>query len=109
MTTRTPYNPSHVTHCRQCGAELTTAGQWCNAECEKTWRWAAHQYTETVNGIVVGGDDSSYEFWPYAEDACRAEWKMVAGGCFASDAEAVEWFEQEYPDWFIRGVEMRVK
>lgn len=107
-TNRTPYDPHRVTCCRQCSAPLSGDSQWCSAECEKAWRWAAQADTDEARGVIVGGQDHGYEFWPYAEHAHLANWNVIAWGCFASDDEAIAWFKTNHPEWFARGVEMRV-
>ena len=61
------------------------------------------------SALRVGGRGSDYEFWPYEKDAHLAKWTRIAYGNFSSGAEAVAWFRTEYPEWFARGVEMRVR
>lgn len=95
--------------CRQCGGGADTDAQWCSKECEKAWRWAAQAYTDEVRGVIIGGQDRTYEFWPKPEHERLAKWTWIARGCFPNDEEAVAWFREQYPEWFARGVEMRVR
>lgn len=95
--------------CRNCSKPLELmADYFCNAECKKTYQFAANAYTDKVNGVVIGGDFDRYEFWPYQKDAHLAESLPLAKNYFDNDESAVEWFRQEKPEWFARGVEMRV-
>lgn len=68
---------------------------------------AYQQYTDDVNGTVIGGFSHPYEFWidePYPL-CCK---RKVASNWFEDDEEAIAWFKENYPDEYKRGVEMRV-
>ncbi len=55
---------------------------------------------EEVNGHIIGGDNSPYEFW---NDEGR-----FARGHFGSDDEAVEYVRDNYPEKYAAGFELRV-
>ena len=57
---------------------------------------------EQVNGIIIGGDTQPYEFW--SKDGKE----RIDRGHFENDETAIAWFKERYPEWFQRGVEMRV-
>lgn len=65
-------------------------------------RGATSPFDEEVNGIIVGGYAVKYEFWT------RDGKQRIAREYCNSDADAVAWFKENYPDWFATGVEMRV-
>ena len=69
-------------------------------------------WDDDVDGIVIGDVTFPYEFWIKEP---RPEWqhkrgvplRKVAGRSFKNDADAVEWFRENYPAEFKQGVEMR--
>lgn len=60
---------------------------------------------EEVNGIIIGGDGYTYEFWTLNEEFGD---HRIARDHFENDIEAMKWFKEKYPDWYAKGVEMRV-
>jgi hypothetical protein len=60
---------------------------------------------EDVNGTIIGDVTFPYEFWTVGQEFGQ---NCIDKGFFPGDDEAVEWFKDKYPEWFRRGVEMRV-
>lgn len=60
---------------------------------------------EEVRGTIVGRYTRPYQFWTKDEPNGQ---RCIARGHFENDDEAVAWFKESHPDWFKRGVEMRV-
>jgi len=60
---------------------------------------------EDVNGTIIGAVTWPYEFWTTGEE--HGNWRIDCN-YFENDEDAVAWFKEKYPDWFKRGVEMRV-
>lgn len=95
--------------CRNCTKPLELIKDcFCGDECRRTYRARANAYTEEVNGVIIGGNYNTYEFWPHQKDAHLAESLPIAKATFDDDEQAIEWFHQQQPEWFARGVEMRV-
>ena len=59
--------------------------------------------TETVRGTIIG-DMSPYYRYKFYSNGKPIHYDFVH---FDTDAEAVHWFSQNYPDHFKAGVEMR--
>ena len=60
--------------------------------------------TETVNGTIIGDAPPYYRYKFYTDDGALIHYNFVH---YETDAEAVAWFKENYPDHFKRGVEMR--
>lgn len=56
-------------------------------------------YTDDVNGIIIGQFANPYEFWQNGN--------RLAKGYFIDDDSAVDWFKKQFPVEFKMGVEMR--
>jgi len=69
------------------------------------------EYTDDVNGTIIGGLSVPYEFWI---DEPRPEWvtrngkRRVAKGYFENDEQAIGWLKEHCHAEFAAGCEMRV-
>ena len=62
-------------------------------------------YTDDVNGVVIGDITFPYEFWTIHEPFGQ---HRIDRNFFQNDEEAIAWFKEKYPDYFKQGIEMRV-
>ena len=58
---------------------------------------------EEVHSVVIG----SYSDERYYSFHNRMTGVEITSGWFASDTDAITWFQKKWPDAFSRGVEMR--
>jgi hypothetical protein len=70
-------------------------------------------YTDDVNGIIIGEVQFPYEFWideprPEYQDKRGIPKRRVTAKWFENDEQAVGWFKAHYPAEYKHGVEMRV-
>lgn len=72
-------------------------------------QWKALQFEEEVRGIIVGPECKHRVFvcHYYIIPGVPGVHKVRCDHC-ETDAEAIEWFAAEYPEYFANGAEMRV-
>jgi hypothetical protein len=58
-------------------------------------------YTDDVNGCVIGAVTFPYEFWTL--DGKR----RIDRGFFENDSEAEAWIKEKYPAEYKQGIDMR--
>jgi len=60
---------------------------------------------EDVNGCIIGDVTFPYQFWTSGEE--YGDW-CIYKSYFTDDDAAIAWFKERYPEWYAKGVEMRV-
>lgn len=60
---------------------------------------------EDVSGTIIGDVTFPYQFWTINEPYGNS---CIAKNFFKSDEDAISWFKNNFPDWYKKGVEMRI-
>lgn len=60
---------------------------------------------EDVSGTIIGDVTFPYQFWTVNEPFGQT---CIDKSYFTDDDAAIAWFKERYPEWFKKGVEMRV-
>ena len=65
---------------------------------------------EEVNGTIIGGMTQTYQFWHDVQlgDGTVLNEPITGKREFETDAEAVQWFRENYPAEYAAGAEMRI-
>jgi hypothetical protein len=84
-----------------------------NTTARQTYDSYAHYWIgdEDVNGVIVGGDTHTYQFWHKVTrlfDGAIVDEPITRKMEFDSDADAVAWFKMTHPESHAAGAEMRV-
>jgi hypothetical protein len=66
---------------------------------------------EEVNGIIIGGNTNTYQFWHKVRrlsDNAVIDEPITSKQQFDNDDQAITWFRANYPTEYAAGAEMRV-
>lgn len=65
-------------------------------------------YTDDVNGTIIGRCKTPYEFWVKEPIGGEIVDVKFGKGFFESDQEAINFLKTKHPEHYTRGIEIRI-